>query len=134
MTPLTIQERDTARAQAERIAAHAARQVRRGDAVANVLLAVVIGVAGAAALLHWFACSQEAAMCMAAAAVPLRTTWWARLKRRIRLEWVLSNYRHAIKRVENAEAWIIEDQLELASAQADVIELRAMVKALDRQP
>ena len=49
---------------AQAVAALNARRVKRAEAAANVLVAVVLGVLGAIALLHFLApCAVEGALC-----------------------------------------------------------------------
>lgn len=62
-----------------------------GSHIAGFLLAVILGVAGALALIHWGTCSQEVAMC-AALVTPTRLGWWRRLRmtlRALQLRWLI---------------------------------------------
>lgn len=56
-------------------------------AALGVILAVLIGVAGAMLFVHWMACSQAdgAALCsiITATALPVRGPWWRRVARRL---------------------------------------------------
>jgi hypothetical protein len=133
-TPSAEQVRAAADDLVRRSAATHGMVERAIRALAAWVIAIIFAAWFAHLIASWAECDPSVVMCLAATAVPLRSTWWARLRRRLRLELALANYRHAIKRVEIAEDWLIEDQLALASAQADVRELRDLVKQLDRQP
>lgn len=123
---------DAARARPQASDDHAGQPARRGGTVIDALLAVVIGIAFAAWLFHWMACSQEAALCLAAA-VPLRPGWWRRWRTAWRVQRKLGQYRRALQRAEIAAEWITDDQLLLATARADAADLYEQLLALERQ-
>lgn len=108
-----------------------ARQVRRGDRIASILLAFAIGLLGALALMHWAACSQLVAMCTLAA-IPVKQSRIARWRHWLRVQVKLHEYRHALRTAEIASEWVVTDQLVRAFAQADVLRLRRELQALER--
>jgi hypothetical protein len=69
--------------------------------ILGAVLALVIGILGTLALIHWMSCSQEAgtALCMAMAVTPTRSHWLARTwtwLQVLRLRLALRNEREAL--------------------------------------
>lgn len=76
---------------ADAIARYTAAQVRTGDRIGSVALAIMLGIAGAAVLLSWLQPCEGASLCMLGA---IRTTAggaWANARRFVR--WCAAEWR-----------------------------------------
>lgn len=110
------------RAAARLVAELNARSTRTVEAIANVLVAVVVGILLAAALLHFLTPCDAATLC-GAVVTPTRLSPWARL--RVEAEHALLRLRLAVR------AWHLRHKL--AAAEFDLQYLPDDIQAAQEQ-
>lgn len=106
---------------ADAIARYTAAQVSVGDRIASAVLAVLLGVAGAAVLLSWLQPCEGASLCMLAAIRTGATGLWAGVRRYIR--WCVAE-----ARVRYLEITLRDAEEQVDGIQAQLMVLPAQLK------
>jgi hypothetical protein len=112
--PPALPNPDAVRAASAAIAARNAAVIRKSDQRVNgvfrALFALVLGVLGGLALVHWATPCAAGSLCALAAVTPTRCGWWLRLQRAARRQRLGLRQRYLRARI--ASAWLDMQHLE----------------------